>query len=68
MKNNNKLVDLLIEKTQECEKLKGVLKAILMNTLHRDFDGDTVYKYGVLENIRCVLGEEEYNYFVALYS
>ena len=67
-KQNNKLVDCLIKKNQDCEKLEDALKAILMNTLHRDFNGDIMYKSGVLSNIRIALGEEKYDYFVELYS
>ena len=67
-KQNNELVDCLIKKNQDCEILEDALKAILMNTLHRDFNGDIMYKSGVLSNIRIALGEEKYNYFVELYS
>jgi hypothetical protein len=69
MKNkSNELVDLMIKKNQECEKLKDALKAILQNTIHRDFNGDIVYKSGVLTNIKIALGEEDYNYYVELYT
>jgi hypothetical protein len=67
-KKENELVDLLIKKNQECDKLKDALNAILMNTIHRDFNGDIMYKSGVLSNIEMALGEEEYNRSVELYT
>jgi len=68
MKDTNDLSTLLIEKTQECDKMKHELKTILMNTIHRDFNGDVMYKAGVLTSIRLSLGDEEYNRAVELYS
>lgn len=65
---NKEIIDCLIKKNQDCQKLEDALCAILMNTLHRDFNGDIMYKSGVLSNIRIALGEEKYNYFVELYS
>jgi len=63
----NDLVGCLIKKSQECDKLKDALKAILMNTIHRDFGGDIMYKSGVLSNIKMALGDE-YEYYVELYT
>lgn len=52
----------------ENERMKSALEAILMNTLHRDFGGDYVYKVNTLGSIRVALGEEKYNHIVELYS
>jgi ATP sulfurylase len=65
---NNNLVKVLIKKNQDCEKLEDALKAILLNTLHRKFNNDEVYKTGVLSNIEIALGKEEYDRLLELYS
>lgn len=67
-KQNTEIVDCLIEKNQDCERLEDALRAILINTLLRDFKSDIMYKSGVLHNIRIALGDEKYNYYVDVYS
>ena len=64
----NELINLLTKKSQECDKLEETLGVIILNTLHRDFNGDIMYKSGVLGNIKEALGEEKYNHYVELYS
>ena len=65
---NNELVDCLIKQNQYSQKLEDALKAILLNTLNRDFKGDLMYKNGVLANIKMALGKEAYKSAVELYS
>ena len=67
-KKEKDLTDCLIAKNQECERLKDALKAILMNSIHRDFGKDIMWKSGLLANIRMAFGEEEYNYWFEYYS
>lgn len=69
MKTKNKdLVDCLIKQNQYSQKLEDALKAILLNTINRDFKEDVMYKNGVLGNIKMALGEEKYKSAVELYS
>lgn len=65
---NNPLLDCLTKQSKDIEAMKDALKAILMNTINRDFDGDIVYKMGVLGNIRMAVGEQQYNEWEALYG
>lgn len=44
------------------------LEAILLNTINRNFDGDEIYKVGVLSNIRFALGSDEYDLLVKKYK
>jgi hypothetical protein len=64
----NEIINCLIKNKQDCEIFEEALRAILINTLLRDFEGDIMYKSGVLHNIRVALGDEKYNYYVDLYS
>jgi hypothetical protein len=67
-KPNKDIVDILIKKNQDCQIMENALAAILMNTLHRDFNGDFIYKSGVLMNIKMALGDEKYEYYKELYT
>jgi len=67
-KKNNDIVDILIKKNKDCQRMEDALAAILMNTIHRDFNGDFLYKAGVLSNIKIAIGEEKYEYYKELYS
>lgn len=64
MKKQPDLVDCLIKQSQDMDKMKKALEAILLNTLMQK---DTVYKTGILANIRMALGEEEYERLVNFY-
>jgi hypothetical protein len=57
----------LILKTEECERMSNALGTILLNTINRDFDGDVIYKSGVLTNIAIALGKKKYDELVKLY-
>ncbi len=58
----------IINMRTRIDDMESVLIAILQNTINRDFNGDLVYKTSVLNNIKRVLGEEKYNYYVEYYS
>jgi len=49
-----------ISQSQQINKMKDALIAIMINILPRAFLGDGVFKQGVLSNIEMALGKEEY--------
>ena len=48
-------------------KPEDALVAIFINTINRKFQGDEMYKMGVLANIKMAIGEERYNHYMELY-
>lgn len=46
---------------------EDALVAIFINTINRKFEGDEMYKMGVLANIKMAIGEERYNHYMELY-
>lgn len=63
---NREMVDIFIKEARHVVILEDALKAILLNTLHRNLD--PMYKFGVLCNIKAAFGEEEYERLVDMYS
>jgi hypothetical protein len=47
--------------------MKDALQAILINTANRTFNGDFVYKSGVLANIELALGKKEFDRIIKTY-
>jgi len=61
---NKSLTTLLIEQEKVAESLRNILR----NTLHRDFDGDIIFKSCLMANIRLGLGDKEFERCEELYS
>lgn len=62
------MADILIKLNQDKDKMEDALKAIFMNTINRDFNGDFIYKSGVLSNIEIAIGKEKIKEWEDLYT
>jgi hypothetical protein len=67
MEKEKSLVDCLVEKSQECDRLKDALKNIFANTVNRPFNDDYIYKMGVMGNIEVAVGKEQFEDWEDLY-